>query len=162
MNKRKKILVGMALGALWAIVVVALPSLVPSNFFVPLNVALIVALLPGGVFLLLVIGRLAQRRFFDDATIDGETFLVGSDAEIDQRVLTNTVEQLVLALVIWPFVGLVLGGAAVITLGIAFGIARVAFWIGYHHSPPLRAFGFAASFYPTIAAAVWSAMVWFV
>ncbi|MGI9388749.1 MAG: MAPEG family protein [Boseongicola sp.] len=162
MTKREKILLGMAFGALWAIAVVALPSLVPSNFFVPLNVALIVALLPGGLFLLLVIGRLAQRRFFDDATIDGEPFQVGSDADIDQRVLTNTVEQLVLALVTWPFVGLVLGGAAVISLGIGFGIARMVFWIGYHQSPPLRAFGFAASFYPTIAAVIWSALVWFV
>ena len=162
MKKREKILVGMALGALWAIAVVALASLFPSTLFVPLNIALIVGLLPGGLFLMLVIGRLAQRRFLDDETIDGEPFSVGSAADIDQRVLTNTVEQLVLAMALWPFVGLVLGGAAVLLLGIAFGIARVAFWIGYHRSRPLRAFGFAASFYPTVAASVWSALVWFV
>jgi len=152
----------MAIGAFWAIAVVALPSLVPSTVFVPLNVALIVASLPGGLILLLVIGRLAQRRFFNDEIIDGEPFVVGSRADVDQRVLTNTVEQLVLAMVIWPFVGLVLGGVSVISLGIGFGLARVAFWIGYHQSPPLRAFGFAASFYPTIAAALWSVLVWFV
>ncbi len=152
----------MALGALWALAVVALPSLVPSTVFVPLNVALIIASLPGGLFLLLVIGRLAQRRFFDDNIIDGEPFVAGSEADIDQRVLTNTVEQLVLASVTWPFVGMVLGGVAVIALGIGFGIARIAFWIGYHQSPPLRAFGFAASFYPTIAASIWSVLVWFV
>ncbi|MGI9394303.1 MAG: MAPEG family protein [Boseongicola sp.] len=162
MTKREKILVGMAIGALWALAVVALPSLVPSSVFVPLNVAIIVGLLPGGLFLLLVIGRLAQRRFFDDDIIDGEPFVAGSDADIDQRVLTNTIEQLVLAVVTWPFVGVVLGGVAVIALGIGFGIARMAFWIGYHQSPPLRAFGFAASFYPTIAASVWSVLVWFV
>ena len=162
MTKRAKILVGMALGGLWAIAVVAVPSLVASTVFVPLNVALIAGFLPGGLFLLLVIGRLAQRRFFDDDTIDGEPFSQGSSADIDQRVLTNTIEQIVLALVLWPFVGLVLGGVVVLSLGIGFGIARAAFWIGYHQSPPLRAFGFAASFYPTIAASAWSVLVWFV
>ena len=49
MSKRENILVGMALGALWAIAVVALATLVPSTLFVPLNVALIVGLLPGGL-----------------------------------------------------------------------------------------------------------------
>lgn len=150
----------MAAGGLWAIAIVALPSLIPSTFFLPLNVALIVGLLPGGLFLMLVIGRLAQQRFFDDDIIDGEPFVVGSSADIDQRVLTNTIEQLVLALVLWPIVGLVLGGAAVLSLGIGFGVARVAFWVGYHTSPPLRAFGFAATFYPTIVAFVWSILVW--
>ena len=162
MSKREKILVGMALGALWAIAVVALPALLPSTRFLPLNVALIAGMLPGGLFLMVVIGRLAQRRFFDDDIIDGEPFVVGSSADIDQRVLTNTIEQLVLALILWPFVGLVLGGATILSLGIGFGIARIAFWIGYHQSPPLRAFGFAASFYPTIAAFFWSLLVWFV
>ncbi len=150
----------MAFGALWAIAIVSLSSLAASTYFLPLNVALIAGLLPGGLFLLAVIGRLAQQRFFDDDIIDGEPFHVGSSADIDQRVLTNTVEQLVLAMVLWPFVGLVLGGATILALGISFGVARIAFWIGYHKSPPLRAFGFAASFYPTIAAFLWSILVW--
>lgn len=152
----------MALGALWAMALVAFPALVPSTVFLPLNVSIIAGLLPGGLFLLVVIGRLAQRRFFDDDIIDGEPYLQGSSAEIDQRVLTNTVEQLVLALILWPFVGLILGGAVVLALGIGFGIARIVFWVGYHLSPPLRAFGFAASFYPTIVAFLWSILVWFV
>jgi hypothetical protein len=162
LNKRAKILVGMAAGALWAIAIVALPSLIPSAYFLPLNVALVIGLLPGGLFLMLVIGRLAQQRFFDDTIIDGEPFAVGSSADIDQRVLTNTIEQLVLALALWPVAGLVLGGATVLSLGGGFGVARLAFWIGYHKSPSLRAFGFAATFYPTIAAFIWSIMIWFV
>ncbi len=151
----------MAAGAFWAIAIVALPSLTPSTYFLPLNVAMVIGLLPGGLFLMLVIGRLAQQRFFDDTIIDGEPFAVGSSADIDQRVLTNTIEQLVLALALWPVAGLVLGGAAVLSLGCGFGVARLAFWIGYHKSPPLRAFGFAATFYPTIAAVIWSIMIWF-
>lgn len=157
MSKRVKILLGMALGALWAVAVVVLPGL-GTQPFLPLNLALIYAFLPGGLFLVLVIGRLAQRRFFDDTIIDGEAFAPGSGAEIDQRVLQNTVEQMVLALLLWPFVASWLGAVTVIVMGIALGIARLAFWIGYHLSPPLRAFGFAATFYPTVLAVLWT--VW--
>ena len=69
--KRTKILIGMALGAFWALAVVVLPGLGPQPF-VPLNFALVYAFLPGGIFLMLVIGRLAQRRLFDNEIIDGE------------------------------------------------------------------------------------------
>lgn len=153
--KRTKIVFGMALGALWALAVVILPGLGPQPF-VPLNLALIYAFLPGGLVLMLVIGRLAQRRFFDDASIDGEPFAPGSGGEIDQRVLANTVEQMMLAVLIWPFAASWLGGQTVIAMGVGMGVARLAFWIGYHLSPPLRAFGFAASFYPTILAFAWT------
>lgn len=155
MSKRAKILAGMALGGLWALAVVVLPGRGPQPF-IPINLALIYALAPGGVLMLLMIGRLAARRFFDDAIIDGEAFAPGSPAEIDQRVLTNTLEQMVLALLLWPLVSTSLGAVTVIAMGLAFGAARIAFWIGYHISPPLRAFGFAASFYPTVLATAWT------
>jgi uncharacterized membrane protein YecN with MAPEG domain len=155
MSRRAKILAGIALGLLWAVAVVILPGL-GKQPFVPLNLALIYAFLPGGIFLILVIGRVAQRRFFDDSIIDGEPFAPGSAAEIDQRVLTNTVEQMLLALLVWPFAASWLGGQTVIVMGVAMGVARLAFWIGYHLSPPLRAFGFAATFYPTILALLWT------
>ena len=157
MGKRRKILLGMVLGALWAVAVVVLPGL-GSQPFLPLNLALIYAFLPGGFVLALVIARLAARRFFDDATIDGAPFAPGSGGEIDQRVLQNTLEQMVLALLIWPFAASWLGAVTIIVMGVAMGIARMAFWIGYHVSPPLRAFGFAASFYPTLFAVAWT--VW--
>lgn len=157
MGKRMKIGFGMVLGVLWALAVVVLPGLGPQPF-IPLNLALIYAFLPMGLFLLLVIGRLAARRFLDDAVIDGDRFPTGSRGEIDQRVLTNTIEQGVLALLIWPFVATWLGAVTVIVMGLAFGVARLLFWAGYHLSPPLRAFGFAASFYPTVFALIWT--VW--
>jgi hypothetical protein len=149
----------MALGVIWAIALVALAPRIPG--FVPLNVAVILGLLPGGLVMIAMIGRLAQRRFFDDDLIDGDAFAPGSGGDIDQRVLTNTTEQLVLAAAIWPFVGMVLGGQIVVALGLSFAVTRVLFWIGYHLSPPLRGLGFAAGFYPTIAAAVWTVAVWF-
>jgi len=47
-----------------------------------------------------------------------------------------------------------------LSLGLGFAVMRVLFWLGYLVSPPLRALGFAGSFYPTVVAGVWSAIVW--
>ena len=41
----------------------------------------------------------------------------------------------------------------VLSLGIAFGLTRVAFWLGYRRAPPLRAFRFAGGFHAMVAAA---------
>jgi len=154
-GKRRVIAGSMALSMLWALGLVwwgrgpaeALPALVQ-------------AFVPGGLIMGAMIGRLAQRRFFDDAIIDGEAFRPGSGAEIDQRVLTNTTEQMVLALAIWPFAGWVLGWGLLPWLGLALALFRLLFWIGYHLSPPLRGLGFAASFYPTMVAGIWALVVW--
>lgn len=159
MGKRATILLGMFAGMLWAGVVVWLPQRMDLPFLPP-PIALPGAFLLPGLVMLAMIGRLAQRRFFDDAIIDGADFQPGSGAWIDQRVLSNTTEQLVLALVLWPFVALTLGGAVVLALGFGFGAARLLFWAGYHLSPPMRGFGFAATFYPTIVAVLWSVAVW--
>jgi hypothetical protein len=159
MSKRVKIVIGMALAMLWSVTLVWWPQTM-SPPFMPLNTVMIMALLPGGLIMLLLLGRLAQRRFFDDETIDGATFAPGSGGEIDQRVLTNTTEQLLLAIVLWPFVALTLGGLVALFLGVGFGIARLAFWLGYHISAPLRAFGFGATFYPTVLATVWAVLKW--
>ncbi|WP_323771397.1 MAPEG family protein [Antarctobacter sp.] len=149
MSKRVKILIGMALGAVWAGVAIWLG---PVWKHTGLVFALAMAGFCIGVPLMAMIGRLAQRRFFDDAIIDGQG-LTGA-AEIDARVLSNTVEQALLAVCIWPLAGLVLGSGTVLSLGGGFVLARLGFWIGYHVSPPLRAFGFAATFYPTVLAAL--------
>jgi len=159
MGKRQKILTGMAAGALWALAVVWGGQRVSFGFS-PLPVILPLVMVPAGILMLLMIARLAQRRFFDDTIIDGQDFAPGSPAWVDQRVLANTTEQALLALLIWPFVGLTLGPSVIIVMGIAFAVSRIAFWVGYHVSPPLRAFGFAATFYTTVLAAIWSLVVW--
>ena len=159
MSKRAKIVIGMALAILWSAAIVGFPQTMKPPFM-PLNTVMIMAVLPGGLVMLVLIGRLAQRRFFDNAAIDGADFVPGSGAEIDQRVLTNTTEQLMLAIVLWPFVALTLGGLVVLFMGVGFAIARVAFWLGYHLSPPLRAFGFGATFYPTVLATLWAVIKW--
>lgn len=159
MGKRGQILFGMAGGALWGILVCATPMWLDLPYL-PAALALPGAFLAPGLFLAAVIGRLAQRRFFDDGIIDGDPFQPGSGAELDQRVLTNTVEQLVLALMLWPFVAMTLGGAVVIALGVSFTVMRVLFWFGYHLSPPLRGLGFAGTFYPTLIATLWAFAAW--
>ena len=113
-----------------------------------------------GLVLAAIIGRIAQRRFSDDALIDGGGAAPGSPAWIDGRVLVNTVEQALLAALIWPFVAMTLGGVLALYLGGGFVVARLAFWVGYHVAPPLRAFGFAATFYPTVLAGLWALAVW--
>ena len=159
MSKRALIFGGMVLGLVWALAIVWLPQQLDLPF-IPAPVAVPGALVAPGLVMLLLIGRLAQRRFFDDDLIDGQPPEPGTGAAIDQRVLTNTVEQIVLALAIWPFVANSLGGAVVLALGFGFAVARVLFWIGYHISPPLRSLGFAATFYPTVVAAIWSVLAW--
>ena len=159
MPKRAKIGIGMVCAMLWSVALLWFP-LSGKPAFMPINVVLITAFAPAGLVLLLMIGRLAQRRFFDDATVDGQSFEPGSGGDIDQRVLNNTIEQAVLALVLWPFVALTLGGLVVLWMGVGFAIGRLAFWLGYHLSPPLRAFGFGATFYPTVLAALWAVLKW--
>ena len=157
--KRIVVLWGMLGGALWALVVIGAAQRLNLPF-IPLPMALPLAFLPPGLVMAAMIGHLARRRFFDDATIDGDRFVPGSAGDIDQRVLSNTAEQLVLALAIWPFAALVLGGGVAVALGLSFALMRLLFWAGYHRSPPLRGLGFAGTFYPTVLAALWSLAVW--
>ncbi|MBI1416354.1 MAG: MAPEG family protein [Limimaricola sp.] len=162
MRRRGLIGLGMAAGVLWGLGLVWVGvSYVPIPIFL-LAPTLAFSFLGPGIVLTLMIGRLAARRFFDDAAIDGAPFEPGSSGEIDQRVLQNTLEQLALALALWPptaYLMLGSGPGVVSCLGIGFVIARVAFWAGYHRWPPLRAFGFAATFYPTIIALVWALVI---
>lgn len=158
-TKRQRILIGMIAGALWAPAVVFAPALLDIPYL-PAPAVLPGAFLAPGLVLALMIGRIASRRFFDDALIDGAEPAPGSAADVDQRVLRNTVEQLVLALAIWPFAALTLGGAVAIGLGLSFALMRLLFWIGYRWSPPLRALGFAGTFYPTVLAGLWALLFW--
>lgn len=154
MSYRLKMLIGGGLGVLWALAVVVIPSMGPQPF-IPVNLALIYAFAPTGLVMALMILSIAIRRFRSDLTADGSSFPVGSGGDIDQRVLSNTVEQMVLALLLWPFAAMQLGAVTLIVLGIAMALARLIYWLGYHVSTVLRLFGWSASFYPTIFAAIW-------
>ncbi|MFK7941058.1 MAG: MAPEG family protein [Roseovarius sp.] len=157
MNKRAHIMIGMAAGLIWAIGLLWAAATYVTLPVFTLMPTIMTAFLAPGLVMLLMVARLAQRRFFDDAIIDGGPLSGG--AEIDQRVLRNTAEQLVLALCIWPACAVLLTGqgpGVIMCLGLGFALARLVFWFGYHVAPPLRAFGFAASFYPTVLVAGWA------
>jgi len=159
MDKRRKILLGMLAGGCWSVALLWVAARFVQLPVFTLMPTIMTAFFAPGMVMLAMIGRLAHRRFFDDTIIDGEPFEPGSPADIDQRVLANTAEQLVLAVCIWPAVAVFLAGdgpGVIVMLGLGFAIARLIFWGGYHMSPPLRAFGFAATFYPTVFVAGWA------
>jgi len=165
MSKRAKILIGMGLGALWGVGLIWIGTTQVALPIFTYTWTLALAFMFPGLALAAMIARLAQRRFFDDGLIDGAPPLGNSGADIDTRVLQNTLEQLALALALWPATGFILavkGPGVVLMLGIGFAVARIAFWVGYHVSPALRAFGFAATFYPTLLALGWAGLWWFV
>lgn len=100
------------------------------------------------------IAALARHRFFTPSDIDGGGL---SDAtpttKILQSVLQNTLEQMVLALVIhliWAAAMPWRWQAAIPVAAILFFLGRALFWRGYAHGASARAFGFALTFYPTV------------
>lgn len=105
------------------------------------------------LMLLLGVVVVANRRFFSDASIDGSAPEASSTADINCRYLQNTLEQAMLALVGHMSLALVVPIEAIHVIPVLvmlFVFARICFWIGYHISPQARAFGFAATFHPTI------------
>jgi hypothetical protein len=105
--------------------------------------------------LLAGIGTIGNRRFFTPEAIGGGP---SESIEIDRRYLQNTLEQLVLAIVAHLALVVIVPADSIRVVGILvmlFVIGRATFWIGYHVSGPARAFGFATTFYPTVAAYVY-------
>jgi uncharacterized membrane protein YecN with MAPEG domain len=118
------------------------------------------ALLPG----VLVLNLMIALQMLVRAWIRAIDPLAGVDSrllQVNQRALTNTVEQLA------GFVPALMALAAgappgwmpeVLALGVVFTVARLVFWGGYLMDPLLRAPGMAATFavnVATFAAAVW-------
>lgn len=159
MSLRMKIILGQGVGFLLAAALLWIP-LSESAPFMPLNTVLIFAFLPAGAVALLMVGVVALRRLFDTGVLSGGALRPGSTAEFDQRVLSNTLEHIVVALALWPFVALTLGGLVVIWMGVGLALARLVFWLGYHVSPLVKSVGFAAGFYPTVLATLWAVVKW--
>lgn len=107
-----------------------------------------------GLMLLIGIGNVARQRFFSETAIDGSNPVASSSIDINCRYVQNSSEQCLLAFIGHLALAAVVpaGDLAVIPVLVAlFVIARICFWAGYHRDPVSRAFGFAATFYPTLA-----------
>ena len=103
------------------------------------------------------IGFIANRRFLSDDEIDGGAS-PGRAGMIAARYVQNTLEQAVLASVVWLALAAVDPARAAVLvpmLATLFGIGRIAFWIGYLLAPWARAFGFGLTFYPTAVGLIW-------
>jgi hypothetical protein len=118
-------------------------------------------LLVPGFALLIGIAMVANRRFFSQDGIDGTRAPASPGLEINLRYNQNTLEQTLLVVIAWPLLALWLPAprlGLIPVLAVLFGAGRAAFWIGYRIAPWARAFGFALTFYPTVAVFVWLAI----
>ncbi len=100
------------------------------------------------------IGRLAKHRFFTPEDIDGSALTQGTaTARLLQALLQNTLEQLVLAVVVYLSAALLLPAhllALILTAALMFTAGRLLFFRGYAGGAAHRAYGFALTFYSTI------------
>ena len=100
------------------------------------------------------IGRIAQKRFFDTASIAGAAYdTPGSEVAIDRAVLQNSLEQVVLAALVYNALSVVnaqVAAALLPVLVVLFLVGRILFIHGYRHGVTGRALGFGLTFYPTV------------
>ncbi len=139
-------LAGIAVAALlWWLLAVIAPE---AHAGVAPHIALaLAALLPAVALLLAMILTQSSARALTGA-IDP---LAGTDSvflRTNQRVITNTIEQL--AVFVPALLALAAGAPAarmapIVALAWVFVLARLAFWIGYHAGTRLRAPGMAAT-----------------
>lgn len=106
------------------------------------------------LWLLITIGTLARRRFFNAEDINGSGLTTGTvQSKIHQSVLQNTLEQVVLAVFVHVACAVLLPIEWMAILPVAatlFALGRFLFWRGYHRGAPARALGFGLTFYPTV------------
>jgi uncharacterized membrane protein YecN with MAPEG domain len=154
-------LAGVLLAALaWWVLAAVLPG-APAGVAPHIALAL-AALLPGVALLAaMIIAQMAARGV--SGAIDP---LAGEDnafLRANQRVITNTVEQL--AVFAPALLALAVGAPAarmgpIVALAFVFALARLAFWVGYLSGPRQRAPGMAATIVVNLVTLVAAAWVW--
>ena len=108
-------------------------------------------------WLVATIGNVARLRFFSANDIAGSASAKGTaDISRANAVLQNTLEQVALAIPIHVALAVLVESSVplIIALATLFAIGRFLFWIGYANGPRSRAFGFALTFYPSVAGLV--------
>lgn len=118
-----------------------------------LAVAAQCALVPG-LFMIIAVARMARQRFFSPEDIDGGVTATDTPrAQLLQTLLQNTLEQTLIALLVYLGWALTMPAtwlSVVPVAALAFAIGRILFFLGYEEGAPSRALGFAMTFYPSV------------
>jgi hypothetical protein len=105
-------------------------------------------------WLAVAIGNVARLRFFSEDDIAGSGSGVAT-AQVGRAkaVLQNTLEQVVLAVPVHAALAVLVASSVplIVALAALFAAGRVLFWVGYARGAEARAFGFALTFYPSVA-----------
>jgi uncharacterized membrane protein YecN with MAPEG domain len=159
-EKQKGVCKGVCLGALISIALLTISACTnPFNFShtMPLiakfsvvaRAAVLLALCLG-----MSVGRLAKQRFFTPEDIDGGGLSSGSEqSKIRQSILQNTLEQTVLALLVylaWASIMPTQWMSVIPAAALMFLVGRMLFFWGYAKGAPSRSLGFALTFYPSM------------
>lgn len=100
------------------------------------------------------IGNVARLRFFSADDIAGSGSGTAT-AEVGRAkaLLQNTLEQVVLSVPVHIALAVLVASSVplIVALAALFAIGRLLFWIGYAKGAQARAFGFALTFYPSLA-----------
>lgn len=149
-----------ALAVTVVVLAVALRGGMPVPFAARVQFALRVELLVVG-WLVAAIGNVARLRFFSERDIAGSGAQSGSDrVRVAGAILQNTFEQTGLAIVTHLIVAasFARSDGVIVALAGLFVVGRFCFWWGYGQGAAGRAFGFALTFYPSVAALLASAV----
>ena len=159
-KKQTGVLIGMAIGMAISLNIILVGAWynpfsfsASSSLTTRLATAIAWSVLPA-LFLVASVARLAKHRFFTPEDIDGGGGLShdSKQALLLQTLLQNTLEQLLIAIVIYPAWAVMMPAdwmSVVPLAAISFAIGRVLFFSGYKSGAPSRSLGFALTFYPT-------------
>lgn len=168
-GKQKRVLAGMLAAVALTAVVFAVPFGWPAQLLgaTPSPGARLAFALRADVFVLLwplaMTARIAQQRFFSPQDIDGSGLSSASQAvAVNRAVLENTVEQTLLAVGAHLALAVSIAADHLLLVPIlvgTFALGRALFWFGYARGAGGRSFGFAATFYPTVAAYIFAVLL---
>jgi len=155
---QKQVLGGMVAAAALTVIALLAAYLLSKGGTDPIRLSAPVASALAALALVVCIADIAKKRFFDADVIEGAAYdKPGSAVAVDKAVLQNTLEQTVLAVIAYNGLTAVAPGLGPVLLPVLvslFLVGRVFFIFGYREGAGGRAFGFALTFYPTVAAYV--------